>query len=44
MSEKCHICDEDSKNDQVRDHCHLTGKYCEAAHSKCNLEHKTSSF
>ena len=25
---------------KVRDHCHYTGKYRSAAHSKCNLEYK----
>ena len=24
----------------VRDHCHYTGKYRGAAHSKCNLQYK----
>ena len=38
----CHIClrpfkEEDRK---VRDHCHYTGKYKGAAHSKCNLQCK----
>ena len=28
-------------DDRVRDHCHLTGKYRIAAHSKCNLKMKT---
>ena len=31
-------------DDRVRDHCHLTGKYRGAAHSKCNLKMKTSMF
>ena len=26
---------------KVRDHCHYTGKYRGAAHSKCNLAYKT---
>ena len=48
--ELCHICDKefctDNNNDEykkmrkVRDHCHYTGKYRGAAHSKCNLEYK----
>ena len=37
---KCFICKEDLKKDQVRDHCHLTGKYRGAAHSNCNLNFK----
>ena len=45
----CHICEKefctDNNNDEykkmrkVRDHCHYTGKYRGAAHSKCNLEY-----
>ena len=29
---------------KVRDHCHFTGKYRGAAHSKCNLKHKVPKF
>ena len=42
----CHICDEEFYTDnnkemrKVRDHCHYTGKYRGAAHSKCNLNYK----
>ena len=32
------------KEDQVQDHCHLTGKYRGAGHSKCNLRMKTPTF
>ena len=45
---RCHLCREllgaatdvndNGVNDKVRDHCHLSGKYRGAAHSKCNLE------
>ena len=45
--EKCHICkekfcmDKDDENytnrKKVKDHCHYTGKFRGAAHSKCNL-------
>jgi hypothetical protein len=28
----------------VRDHCHITGKYRGAAHSKCNLQHQVPDF
>ena len=48
--EACDICktkfcmdedDEDYKNKKkVRDHCHYTGKFRGAAHSKCNLNYK----
>ena len=44
--ELCHICDKEYCTDnnkemrKVRDHCHYTGKYRGAAHSKCNLEYK----
>jgi len=39
---KCYLCNEilkDAKNkdDKVRDHCHITGKYRGAAHNACNL-------
>ena len=42
----CHICDKEFCTDnnkgmrKVRDHCHYTGKYRGAAHSKCNLEYQ----
>ena len=49
-SKYCHIClepfcnnEEDEKYNNyknVRDHCHYTGKYRGAAHSKCNLQYK----
>ena len=32
--------DEYKKMRKVRNHCHYTGKYRGAAHSKCNLEYK----
>ena len=48
--ETCHICeekfcvdndDENYKNTRkVKDHCHYTGKFRAAAHSKCNLNYK----
>ena len=48
--EVCHICEEKfcmDKDDKdyinrkkVKDHCHYTGKFRGAAHSKCNLNYK----
>ena len=48
--EKCHICEEKFSMDKddkdyinrkkVKDHCHYTGKFRGAAHSKCNLDYK----
>ena len=49
----CYICenefctDEENKKEfrkmeKVRDHCHYTGKYREAAHSYCNLKYQTT--
>ena len=38
-SNDCSICNQKIKyKDKVRDHCHITGKYRGAAHSKCNLK------
>ena len=41
----CYICKKefdtsDKKHHKVRDHCHYTGKYREAAHNICNLRYK----
>ena len=44
--ELCHICEKEFLIDnnkemrKVRDHCHYTGKYRGAVHSKCNLNYK----
>ena len=41
----CHICEGPlHKDDKVRDHCHLTGRYRGAAHGKCNLAYKLPDF
>ena len=50
MSKYCHICLETFSNNvedenynnykKIRGHCHYTGKYRGAAHSKCNLQYK----
>ncbi|CAH1107138.1 unnamed protein product [Psylliodes chrysocephalus] len=38
----CYICEKpfDVFNKKVRDHCHLLGKYRNAAHNSCNLNYK----
>ena len=45
----CHICECEidkgsKKNYKVRNHCHLSGKFRGAAHSKCNLNYKIPKF
>ena len=50
----CFLCEEEfcyDKNDKdyktlckVRDHCHFSGKYNGAPHSKCNLKYKVPKF
>ena len=36
----CYICKKEFNNDKVKDHCHFTCKYREAAHNTCNLRYK----
>ena len=43
-AKKCYACKLELGNDRVRDHCHLTGKYRGAAHSKCNLRMRVPKF
>ena len=40
----CHICNEELGKDRVRDHCHLSGKFRDAAHKICNLKYKIPMF
>jgi hypothetical protein len=44
----CWLCEKnltrDDKDDRVRDHCHLTGKYRGAAHWKCNIDYRIPDF
>ena len=37
-SQICWICKQELNIDKVRDYCHVTGKFREAAHNKCNLK------
>ena len=39
-SNECWICEKLIQNEKVRDHCHITGKYRDAAHWKCNVNLK----
>ena len=44
-STHCWICKKPFEKDgKVRDHCHFTGKFREAAHSSCNLKFKKPKF
>ena len=42
----CRFCEKNIESDEVRDHCHLTGKYSGPAHSVCNINvpQKQSNF
>ena len=33
----CRFCEENNESDEIRDHCHSTGKYRGPAHSICNI-------
>ena len=39
-SQDCWICNEKLDDKKIRDHCHITGKYRDAAHNQCNLKLK----
>ena len=46
---RCYICQSEFSSEikgfiKVRDHCHLTGRYRGAAHSKCNLDIRSPKF
>ena len=36
-SDICWICKQELNTDNVKDHCHVTGKLRDAAHNKCNI-------
>ena len=36
----CHICRKPLEDDEVRDHCHITGNYRSVAHNECNLNYR----
>ena len=40
----CWLCGEELGDDKVKDHCHYTGKYRGAAHTKCNLKYRKPNF
>ena len=41
---KCWICGGELGPDKVRDHCHLTGRYCGPAHNRCNLKYRRLTY
>ena len=49
-AKECHLCKNLFRKSElvgdrkVRDHCHYTGKYRGAAHSRCNLAHQIPSY
>ena len=43
-STRYQICDEELGEDRVCDHCHLSGKFRDAAHEICNLKYKVPTF
>ena len=44
MTSICWICGKliENRDNKVRDHCHITGKYRGAAHYSCNINLKIS--
>ena len=42
---KCWICNGEFDGDvKIRDHCHFTGSYRDAAHNSCNLKYRKPNF
>ncbi|XP_011860109.1 PREDICTED: uncharacterized protein LOC105557475 [Vollenhovia emeryi] len=43
---RCHICGEpfEPRDQRVRDHCHITGRYRGPAHARCNINNYNNSF
>ena len=42
----CHICNGEftKSNYKVRDHCHRTGKYRGATHTRCNITYYNNTY
>ena len=38
----CWVCKQELNTDKVRDHCHVTGKFRGASHTKCNINLRLS--
>ena len=45
-SNTCCICEKliEYDDEKVRDHCHITGRFRDAAHWNCNIDLKLTSF
>ena len=44
-AKSCHICNKEHNNEDVPvgDHCHVTGKYRESAHTDCSLSYRLTN-
>ena len=40
----CHICNEELREDRVRDHCHLSGKFRGDAREVCDIKYMVPKF
>ena len=40
----CHICNDELREDRMRDHYYLSGKFSCAAHEVCSLKYKVPTF